>query len=321
MGALDLDILNDTSIRTLDHDIIFGYNSLLPEWGLKIFFEHVLPDDLEYVHGRFEKSYETNKLYFQCRIIRADKEIRWIEAYGNVYKDDEGVPIRILGVISDITERKETETQLLATVKEKELLLREIHHRVKNNMQIISSLLNLQSSQVFDKRDTDLFTVVQDRVKSMGLIHGNLYQSKDLSSINFNDYSNTLISELIATYAVNSNINLVTNIVDISLNIETAIPLGLIINELVTNSLKHAFPDSKGEISITVHVKGEELELIFKDNGVGLPEDFNIENPKKLGLILVNNLVEQIEGTIKLEQRHGTEFKIKFKELKYKERV
>jgi PAS domain S-box-containing protein len=321
MGALDLDIVNDTSIRTLDHDKIFGYDSLLPEWGLKIFFEHVLPDDREYVHERFEKSYETNKLYFQCRIIRADKQIRWIEAYGNVYKDNEGVPIRVLGVVSDITERKKTEIQLLAVIGEKELLLREIHHRVKNNMQIISSLLNLQSSQVFDKRDADLFTVVQDRVKSMGLIHGNLYQSEDLSSIKLKDYINTLASELLNTYAANSNIKLVTHIEDISLNIETAIPLGLIINELVTNSLKHAFPDSKGEISIDAHIKGEEIVLIIKDNGMGLPSDFEIKNPKKLGFKLVNSLVEQIESTIELDRSQRTEFKIKFKELKYKERI
>ena len=321
MGAWDLDLVNDTSIRTLDHDIIFGYDTLLPEWGTKIFFEHILPEDREYVQKRFEKSYETNKLYFQCRIIRADKKIRWIEVYGNVYKNDKDIPIRILGVISDITERKKAETKLFTVLEEKELLLREIHHRVKNNMQIISSLINMQSSQVIDKRDAKLFTVVQDRVKSMALIHAKLYQSEDLSSIKLKDYIETLTSELLITYAVNSNIKLTINIDDISLNMETAIPLGLIINELFTNSLKHAFPDNKGEISIKIHTKDEKIELLINDNGVGLLEDFDINNPKKLGLQLVNSLVEQIEGTIELERKHGTEFKIIFKELKYKERL
>jgi PAS domain S-box-containing protein len=322
MGAWDLDLVNDTSIRTLDHDRIFGYDSLLPEWGTKTFFEQILPEDREYVQQRFEKSYETNKLYFQCRIVRADKEIRWIELYGNVYKDKKDVPIRILGVVSDITERKESETHLLRAIDEKEMLLREIHHRVKNNMQIISSFLSLQSSQVFDNRDASLFTNVQDRVKSMALIHDNLYKSEDLSSIQFKEYVQTLISQLFATHSeLSKNIKLVTDIFDVTFNMETAIPLGLIISEIVTNSLKHAFPDSKGKISISLHTKGEETELIVKDNGVGVPKDFDIKKPEKLGLQLLNTLVEQLEGTIKLDRNHGTEFKITFKELKYKERI
>ena len=321
MGAWDLDIVNDTSIRTLEHDQIFGYDSLLPEWGSKIFFEHILTADRKYVQQKFENAYETNKLYFQCRIIRPDKQIRWIEVYGNVYRDEKDVPIRMLGVVRDITERKEAETHLLRVIGEKEMLLREIHHRVKNNMQIISSLLSLESSQVFDKRDIALFTIVQDRVKSISLIHDNLYQSEDLSSIKFEDYIKNLSSQLFSTYARNSNIKLVTDIVDVKFNMETAIPLGLILNELVSNSLKHAFPDSEGEIFISLHHNGEEIEVIIKDNGVGLPEDMELKNPRKLGLQLVNTLVEQLEGTIEVDRSHGTEFKIKFKELQYEERL
>jgi two-component sensor histidine kinase len=189
-------------------------------------------------------------------------------------------------------------------------------------MQIISSFLSLQSSQVFDKRDAGLFTNVQDRVKSMALIHDNLYKSEDLSSIQFKEYVKTLISQLFATHSeLSKNIKLVTDIFDVTFNMETAIPLGLIISEMVTNSLKHAFPDFKGEISISLNPKGEETELIIKDNGVGVPKDFDIQNPKKLGLQLLNTLVEQLEGTIKLDRSHGTTFKIIFKELKYKERL
>jgi PAS domain S-box-containing protein len=322
MGAWDLDLLNDTSIRTPEHDQIFGYNSLLPEWGLKIFFEHIVPEDRENVQQRFEKAYETNKLYFQCRINRADnKQIRWIEVYGNVYHDEKDVPIRMLGVIVDMTERKEAEEQLLRVIEEKETLLTEIHHRVKNNMQIISSLLSLESSKVFDKRDAEFFTTVQDRVKSMGLIHGNLYQSEDLSSIKFKEYIENLTYQLFTTHAASSNIKLLTDIIDVSLNMETAIPLGLIVNELVSNSLKYAFPESEGEISISIHSKGEEFELIIKDNGVGIPKDSDPNKTKGLGLELVYSLVDQLEGTIELDQRHGTEFKIIFKELEYKERI
>ena len=189
-------------------------------------------------------------------------------------------------------------------------------------MQIISSFLSLQSSQVFDKRDASLFNNVQDRVKSMALIHDNLYQSEDLSSIQFKEYVKTLISQLFATHSeLSKNIKLVTDIFDVTFNMETAIPLGLIISEMVTNSLKHAFPDHKGEIAISLHPKGEETELIVKDNGVGVPKDFDIQKPKKLGLQLLKTLVEQLEGTIKLDQNEGTTFKITFKELKYKERI
>ena len=322
MGAWDLDLVNDTTIRTLDHDKIFGYDTLLPEWGTKIFLEHILSEDREYVQQRFEKSYDNKKLFFQCRIIRADKEIRWIEVYGNVYNDEKDVPIRILGVISDITERKDAENYLLRAIDEKEMLLREIHHRVKNNMQIISSFLSLQSSQVFDKRDSSLFTNVQDRVKSMALIHDNLYQSEDISSIQIKEYILALTSQLFATYStLSKNIKLITDIMDITLNMETAIPLGLIISEMVTNSLKHAFPNSKGKISISLHTKDEETELIVNDNGIGVPRGFDIQKPKNLGLQLLKTLVEQLEGTIKLDLSNGTEFKIKFKELKYKERI
>ena len=310
MGALDIDIVNDTSIRTLDHDKIFGYKTLLPEWGLKNFFEHILDGDMEYVQKRFEIAFKTKKLYFECKILRTDNKIRWIEGFGNVYENENGEPVRILGVISDITERKETENHLLKAVEEKEILLREIHHRVKNNMQIISSFLSLQSSQVFDKRDADLFTTVQDRVKSMALIHDNLYNSEDISRINFKEYVETLSSQIFATYSsLSKNIKLKTNIMDVTFNMETAIPLGLIISELLVNSLKHAFPDFKGEISIYLHVKQDKIELIFNDNGIGLPKDFKIQKPKRLGLKLLKTLVEQLEGKIKLKIYHGTEFR------------
>ena len=321
MGVWDLNILDDTSIRTLDHDKIFGYDSILPEWGMKSFFKHILPEDLVYVQQRFENSYQTNKLFFQCRIIRADKQIRWIEVHGNIYHDDNSIPNRMSGVISDITERKETEFQLLDVIKEKEMLLREMHHRVKNNMQIISSFLSLQASQVFDERDSNLFTIVQDRVKSMAIIHDNLYQSDDISNVQFQEYIDNLTSQLFATYASNSYIKLVTDITDKTFNMETAIPLGLIISELVSNSLQYAFPDNDGEIYISLKAKGEETELIIKDNGEKIPEDVNIKKPRKLGLKLVNNLVEQLEGTIKLDRSQGTKFKITFKELNYKERL
>lgn len=152
--------------------------------------------------------------------------------------------------MKDITERKQTESQLKASLKEKEVLLKEIHHRVKNNLQIISSLLNLQSEYIQDKQDLDIFKVSQNRIESMALIHEKLYQSKDLARIDFGEYIRDLVCTLFCSYEVNSSaIDMKINIDQIFLGIDVAIPCGLMINEVVLNYLKHAFPKGRtGEI-------------------------------------------------------------------------
>jgi PAS domain S-box-containing protein len=323
MGAWDLDLVNDTAIRTLEHDQIFGYDSLLPEWGSKIFFEHIVPEDREYAQQRFDKAYETNKLYFQCRINRADnKKVRWIEVFGNVYRDEKDVPIRILGVVVDITERKESEDQLLKVIEEKEMLLTEIHHRVKNNMQIISSLLNLQSQYVEEEETLSVLKESQGRVKSMALIEEKLYQSPDMSHINFKQYVEKLVSDILQSYRANTGlIHPIIQIDNIEMNMETAIPCGLIINELVTNSIKYSFPgDREGEVRVSLKNMGEQFVLIISDNGIGLPEDLDFQSTESLGLQLVNSLTDQLDGEIEVDKSHGTEFKITFKELEYRER-
>lgn len=156
----------------------------------------------------------------------------------------------------------------------------------------------------------------------MAFIHDNLYQSEDLTNVKIKEYIKTLTTQLFARHSsLSKNIKLETDIIDVTFNMETSIPLGLIISELVTNSLKHAFNGSKGEIFISLLANGEEAELIIRDNGVGVPKDFDLKKPEKLGLILLNNLVEQLEGTIVFNRNHGTEVKITFKELKYKARL
>ena len=219
----------------------------------------------------------------------------------------------------DITERKRTEEQIRASLREKEVLLKEIHHRVKNNMQVIISLLNLQSKHVKDKRDWEIFKDSQNRIKSMALIHDKLYQSKDLASINFAEYIENLARHLFNTYSVSSSaIKLVADIKDVPLDIDTAIPCGLIINELISNSLKYAFPDGReGEIQIKLYAsKDDTFSLIVRDNGIGLPEDLDFRNTKSLGLQVVVALVEQLKGTIELDRSEGTAFKIVFKKPK-----
>ncbi|MDH5466825.1 MAG: PAS domain S-box protein [Candidatus Aminicenantes bacterium] len=216
------------------------------------------------------------------------------------------------GIYRDITRRKQDEEQIRASLKEKEILLQEINHRVKNNMQIISSLLNLQSRHIEDKKALELFQSSQNRVKSMALIHERLYQSKDFTRVDVADYVRSLTNQLFITYGIDqSAIKLKVDIKDIFLDMNTAIPCGLIINELVSNSLEHAFPrGAQGEIKITMHpLNKNEIELIVSDSGVGMPEGRELKNTQSLGLYLVSMLAEdQLHGEIKLDRKKGTAF-------------
>ena len=254
-------------------------------------------------------------------------------ATGFTYDGEKAVQV----VFRDISKRKRTEKHIKESLKEKELFLKEIHHRVKNNLQIISSLLDLQGNYVDGKETIDVLHGSKNRVKSMAMIHEMLYQSNDLASINFSKYIQNLVQDLFYSHCAKSNIRPLMDVKQVFLNIETAIPCGLIINEVVSNSLKYAFPtasgrgptdeksvspdDNKlGEVFIGLNSYDDEFELIIADNGIGIPEDIDFENIQTLGLQLVNMLVNQLEGSIKLERKKGTMFRIKFKELNYKKR-
>jgi len=208
------------------------------------------------------------------------------------------------------------EEQINASLKEKEVLLREIHHRVKNNLQIISSLLNLQSRYIKDEQARQIFRESQNRVRSMALIHEKLYQSKNLAEINFVEYVEDLVGYLFRMYETDSHeVRLEIDVDDISLDVDTALPCGLIINELITNSLKHAFPDGNPDGKIHIDFRGDDygkLRLIVSDNGVGFPENLDFRKTESLGLRLVNTLVRQLNGNIELDRKTGTAFKLTF---------
>ncbi|MCE5214774.1 MAG: sensor histidine kinase [Methanobacterium sp.] len=213
--------------------------------------------------------------------------------------------------------------QLEILQKENEVLLQEIHHRVKNNLQIISSLLDLQEDYVTDDPTAaHLLKESQNRVSSMALIYEMIYQSNDLTKINFSDYIKTLTSNLFHSYNAKPNLITIINVEHVHLNIETAVPLGLIISELISNSLKYAFPEVGGEIKIQLTNKDNKYELIVSDDGIGIPEDLNSSNTEiTLGMRLVKSLVNQLDGTIKIERSQGTKFMIQFHELQYKNRM
>lgn len=215
--------------------------------------------------------------------------------------------------------------KLKALLNEKELLMREIFHRVKNNMQVISSLLSIQCRYIKDEKYIEMFKECRERIKAMALIHENLYRSKNLSDIDFNNYITSLAKGLLLSYKMDTNkIDLKINIETVFFGIETAIPCGLIINELISNSLKYAFPEGRvGEINVSLcSLDKDELEIIVSDNGVSFPKNLDFRNTDSLGLRLVTNLAEnQLHGKIELNRNKGTEFRIRFKEMKYKKRM
>jgi two-component sensor histidine kinase len=221
---------------------------------------------------------------------------------------------RLAGMFAIAVNRIWNEEQIRISLKEKELLLKEIHHRVKNNMQIISSLLGLQSSHVKDNRDAALFEVSQHRVRSMALVHEKLYQSESLSGIDFQDYITDLVEELHNSYYLGDRVNISINAKNILVNIDDAIPCSLIIHELVSNAMKHAFPDGRsGSITIKFYLDGEDSVLGISDDGIGLPAGFDYQNTESLGLQLVNALTQQLHGSLVVDAAKGTAFRIVFR--------
>ncbi len=252
---------------------------------------------------------------FSGEIIRKDNNRRFIETSGTPIRDLNGRAIGFRGIIHDITERKRAEEHIRASLYEKELLLKEIHHRVKNNMQIISSLLSIQSRNIKDKKYLELFKKSQDRIHSMALVHEKLYKSRDLARIDFAEYIKNLATHLLLSYnAKPGTVDLKISAKDIYLEVDKAIPCAQIVNEIISNALLYAFPEGEGgEISIDFHKdKKGNYTLIISDNGIGIPKDLDYHSTDSLGLLLVNGLTKQINGDIKMDNGRGTTFTITF---------
>jgi PAS domain S-box-containing protein len=239
--------------------------------------------------------------------------------------DKKGDCSGLVGITRDITEQKLAEEKIRAALREKEVLLQEIHHRVKNNMQVITSLLKLQAGYIDDKKTVELFSESRNRIRAMALIHEKLYMSENLASIDFGQYVKSLLRVLGSSMRdMARGVEVKIDIDGITLNTDTAIPCGLIINELLTNCYKYAFPEGGGgEIRIELRREDtDELVLSVSDNGIGMPEDVDIRRPESLGIELVTLLAEtQLKGRVELNTSEGTEFKIMFKELQYHKRV
>jgi len=275
-----------------------------------VFFEEL---ELNKMLLELDKSVKQGEYEFLWR-IKSGKVI-WVQLTTHAIKDLKGKVLYFEGFVNEITDKKVAESKLLSSLKEKEILLQEIHHRVKNNLQVISSLLNLQARAIVNTEVKELLRESQNRVKTMALIHEKLYKSKDFMVINFADYLKSLVDYLVRSYSINTNlISVVLKVNDVSFGIESAIPCGLIVNELVSNALKHAFPEGRmGAVQISLLKRRKYYHLKVSDNGAGLPEKLDIYNTESLGLQLVNTLAAQLGGKISSSSKKGTLFNLKFK--------
>ena len=310
------------------------------------------PSSWERLDSAVTRALTTGESYqLELELIRPDNTVRWILAFGGVKRDGEGKVIGLLGTLQDITDRKlmeseirslntvleqrvkertealsktnvaleeenaqrlEAEGKLQASHNEKVLLLKEIHHRVKNNLQIIVSLLRLQKRQIADTATQQQILDSESRIRSMALVHEKLYRSTNFASIDFEDYLKTLAHQLVPLYATNpGQIRIVIDMKGISVDINQSIPLGLIMNELISNTMKYAFPEGRtGEFSISGMQQGGSKVFTVRDNGIGMPPGFDWHETKSLGMHLVKMLTDQLNGTIELEKGEGTSFRL-----------
>lgn len=282
---------------------IESYRKLLPE------------SELEKVNNIIERIREGKEWEdAEIKIKKPDGSIIYIHERAEMHYDDEGNPIEISGTMQDVTDRRENEEKLKSALKEKEVLLGEVHHRVKNNLAIINSLLQLEIFNTDNDQLKNILSESQMRIHSMALIHETLYSLGDFANISFGKYIQKLTTSLLETFPEKSNnidINLHTE--DVTLNINQAIPCALLINELITNSFKHAFPNFEtGTITIELQEKQNTVHLKISDNGIGFDANKALKNSNTLGLTLIKKLIDQIDGKVDINTQNGTSFHIAF---------
>lgn len=303
-----------TGISSMDMIGKGNYEYAVPFYGKRrpLLINLIINPDLE-----LEKNYrfvrkEGGHLVAEAFTPGIGKEGRFLHARAALLYDLNGNVSGAIESIRDVTDAKIAEEKLLLSVKEKEILLKEIHHRVKNNLQVISSLLNLQSNYITDLSDLNVFKNSQTQILSMAAIHEKLYQSGDFSNINLRDFLKDLVNQLLSFYNKNdSKIIIRYNIEDVFISMDYAIPLSMLINEIVTNSLKYAFPDGSGELYVGLSEgKDNKYLLEIYDDGNGFTEDAALHGKRTFGLKLIDTLVTQLNGTMTRSTDNGTRYEI-----------
>ena len=312
--VFETDVNADLTFMNIYAFEMFGYSQEDIENGLNI-LELIVEEERSLSRDKIKDVLSGQVSGDEYTAQRSDKSRFPIILYSNPIiqnKIHEG----FRGIIIDISDLKNAEDRIVASLKEKEVLIQEINHRVKNNMQIISSLLSLQANHTSSDEAAEILKESRGRVKSMAMIHEKLYHSSNLSQLNMAEYLNNLVSDILRSYSsVSSRVTSNVDVEDIYLNINTAIPMGLMVNELVSNSIKHAFPEGEGNINIKLEYDGEKYILTVSDNGIGLPEDVDPFESSSLRLKLVNSLSIQLEGDLSVIRDGETTFVLKFKEL------
>lgn len=282
----------------------------------KLFKKRVNKDVYQGQMDNFKKTFKGTTQQFILPLRNKGKEETWMQVFLNPIKVEAKID-EISCLMYDITERMIIDRKILSSLKEKEVLLSEVHHRVKNNLQVISSILNLQSAYVDDEKTLEILEESQNRIKTMSFIHQTLYQTSDFSAIGFSEYIETVVVNLLQSYSLeDKEVVLIKEMDSINLPLDQSIPCGLIVNELVTNAIKYAYIGIDAPIlTIRITVAKEKIEIEVKDNGIGLPKDFKYEESNSLGMQLVYSLVDQLEGELVINYDKGTSFLVKFDEI------
>ncbi len=323
IGIWDWQIAEDLLLWDENMHLIYGIDKV--DFGGKIgaWRDAVHPDDIRGVDDELQMAARGKREFGPVfRVIRPDGEVRYIKAHSHLIRGKAGEVSRMIGVNIDITDRIQAEEQIRRSLEEKIVLLRELHHRTKNNMAVISALLNMQAEETRDERLREAYDEMQARIDTMALVHQKLYEADDLSHINLNAYVTDLLRLLTTSYRLSSvKLSVEKEIEDLSVSIDVAIPCGLILTELITNALKHAFPDERaGTIKCKLQRMADgDILLSVADNGIGLPGGFDPEKEGKMGLQTIRSLGKhQLKGTVEFDSLNGLTCRLRFRDDSYK---
>ncbi len=315
VGIWDHNLSDKITSRTIEHDHCFGFDDFHPNWDYKTFLNCVHPDDREMVDQTYINSINNHEFYnIDYRVVWDDGSIHWLNSAGKLVFDSNNEPERVIGIVQDISERKEREMLIERSAREKDSLVAEVHHRVKNNLAVIAGLMYLQVIDTNNSEVKDRLSINMDRIKSIATIHEELYRSNDFSKISFAQFIRDQVSTIQKNSFPNIDADINYDLQPLFLDINQALPCALIINELVTNSFKHAFrAHPSPTLWISLHKFKSSIVLTIKDNGRGISAEFIQNNTPSMGLNLIENLSKQIDATSTIENENGFKYTLSFR--------